>query len=121
MKRREFLTAVAAAGLTPARATASTPFPVHYKRANPFDSVLRYVVPGSDEFAGEQEAFELEARLARIFAGKEASPKTLQEWVAQKPLASRFYVLPEARVRFEIKTATAYHVGLWALPDFREI
>ena len=54
MRRREFLAAVAAAGLTPARTTASTPFPVHYKRPNPFDAVLRYVEPGSDEFKAER-------------------------------------------------------------------
>jgi tetratricopeptide (TPR) repeat protein len=121
MKRREFLAAVAAAGLTPARATGATAFPVHYKRANPFDAVLRYAEPGTDEFPAEKDALELEARLGRIFARKEAVPKALESWVNRRVTASRFYALPERRVRFEIRTEGAYHVGVWELPDFRTI
>jgi len=70
MTRREFIAAVSAAGLMPSRAPASTPFPVHYAKPNPYDAVLRYVAAGSDEFKGEKDAMELELRLSRMFAGK---------------------------------------------------
>ncbi len=120
MTRREFIAAVGAAGLSTSR--GSTPFLVHYARANPYDAVLRFVEPGSDEFKGEKAAVELEARLARIFAGREAAPAELKKWTGLREIrAARFYALPEARVRFEIKTVTEYHTGIWRLPDFEVV
>src|ERR1700722_10455070 len=99
MKRREFIAAVTAAGLF--RSKAATPFPVHYAKPNPYDAVLRYIDPGSDEFQSEKAAAELEARLTR--------PNT------------RVYALPEGRMRYEIKTATEYRTGIWQLPDLKSI
>src|SRR5438477_12927429 len=97
MTRREFMAAVSAAGLLPSRAPASTPFPVHFAKANPYDAVLRYVEPGSDEFKVEKDAMELEARLDRIFAGKESAPSGLDSWMARRSEihGARFYSLPE--------------------------
>src|SRR5580704_9630729 len=95
MKRREFIAAVTAAGLF--RSKAATPFPVHYAKPNPYDALLRYIDPGTDEFETEKFAAEIEARLAL--------PNT------------RVYVLPESRLRYEIKTATEYRTGIWQLPD----
>src|SRR5579863_7643978 len=99
MTRREFIAAVSAAGLVPARGSAATPFPVRYAKPNPYDAVLRYVQPGTDEFAGEKEAAALEADLQR-----------------QDGDAYRFFALPGGQVRFEIKTATEYRTGIWQLP-----
>lgn len=123
MTRREFIAAVSAAGLTPSRAFASTPFPVRYARPNPYDAVLRYVDPGSDEFKGEKDAVELEARLERIFAGREAAPAGLKAWISRRGeiRSARFFALPEGRVRYEIKTASEYHTGVWQLPDFNAV
>src|ERR1700722_3220380 len=128
MTRREFAAAAAASGLLPYRALRAAAFPVvfpiHYARANPFDAALRCVAPGSDEFAGEKDAFELEARLERIFAGTEPAPPALQSWVARREQirTARFFVLPERQVRYEIGTREAggltYHTGRWKLPDF---
>ena len=85
--------------------------------------MLRFVEPGSDEFEGEKEAVELEARLERIFAGKEAAPPGLSAWVERRGdiRAARFYALPDAQVRYEIKLATEYHTGVWQLPDFTAV
>jgi tetratricopeptide (TPR) repeat protein len=120
MTRREFIAAASAAGLVASKASASTPFPVRYAKPNPFDAVMRYVQPGSDQFKGEKEAIEIEARLARIFSGEEKAPTALERWAARRGeiLSSRFYALPEAQVRYEIKTETEYHTGIWQLPDF---
>ncbi len=104
MTRREFIAAAAAAGLTPSKGSAATPFPVRYAKPNPYDAVLRYVEPGSDEFAAEKEAVALEARLAAKYAG-----------------TGRFYALPEGHVRFEIKKATEYRTGIWRLPDLQVV
>ena len=101
MTRRDFIAAVTAAGLLSSRSKASTPFPVHYAKPNPYDAVLRYVEPGSDEFQGEKAAAELEARLARA--------------------NTRVYALPEGRVRYEIKTETEYRTGIWQLPDLKSV
>jgi len=121
MTRREFVAAVSAAGLLPAK--ASTPFSVRYARPNPYDAVLRYIDPGSDEFKGEKEAMELEARIERIFAGREGASAGLSAWVARRDeiRGARFYALPEARVRYEIKTEAEYHTGVWQLPDFKVV
>jgi len=104
MNRRDFLAALAAAGLTPSRAAAALPFPVHYKRANPFDAVLRYVEPGLDEFKGEKEAAELETRALKK--------------LAEKPGVSRCYALHEGRIRFETKLPNEYRVGTLRASDF---
>ena len=89
MTRREFIAAVSAAGLAPSRASASTPFPVHYAKPNPYDAVLRYVAAGSDEFKGEKDAMELESRLTRMFGSQLnpryiAPPPALSAWVAAR-------------------------------------
>ncbi len=112
------MAAVAAAGLVE-KTSGAKPFPVHYAKPNPYDAVLRYIAPGSDQFKGEKEAAELEARLQRIFARKEPAPAGLRTWMELEDIrAARFYALPNARVRFEIKTDGGYHTGVWRLPDF---
>jgi tetratricopeptide (TPR) repeat protein len=123
MTRREFIAAASVAGLQASRASAATPFPVHYAKLNPYDAVMRYVDPGSDQFEGEKEALELEARMKRIFAGEGHAPAGLESWVAHRAeiRSSRFYALPGGQVRYEIKTATEYHTGVWQLPDFKQV
>ena len=124
MTRREFIAAVSAAGLAPSRASASTPFPVHYAKPNPYNAALQFIDPGSDEFTGEKDAVELEARLERIFAGREAAPPGLERVdarAAAKFAARDFMLLPDERVRYEIKTETEYHTGVWQLPDFKAV
>ena len=120
MTRRDFIAAIGAAGLV-SKAQASTPFPVHYAKPNPYDAVLRYIDPGADQFTGEKEAADLEARLKRIFAGQEPAPAGLAGWMKRraKILSSRFYALPDQCVRYEIKTATAYDTGVWQLPNYQ--
>jgi len=126
MTRREFAaaaTAAAFAGLDP-RIAAGAPFPVHFARASPRDTLVRYVEPGFDAFSAEKDALEIEERLRRIFTGVETAPPSLREWAGRRPQIrwTRFHALPEARVRFEIALAgpggLEHHTGLWALPDF---
>jgi tetratricopeptide (TPR) repeat protein len=126
MTRREFMAAVAAAAFVPARrAGAATVFPVHFRRANPYDSALQYLNPGSDEFKDEKAAAEFEARMRRIFAGQEAAPEGLSDWLsgAKQVRTARFYVLPGNRMRFEItyvvSGVTHHQTGVWSLPEFR--
>ncbi len=127
MTRREFVAAIAAAGLLPSREIQAAEFPVRYARANPFDAALRYLEPGSDEFQGEKPAIELEARLKRIFAGVESPPKGLRSWIAQldRIRAARFYALPDHQIRYEIQMrdgkGLSYHTGRWKLPDFAPV
>jgi Flp pilus assembly protein TadD len=103
MTRREFIAAVSAAGLLPSKSSASTPFPVHFAKPNPYDALLRYVDPGSDDFQGEKEAVQLEARLQSLHPG------------------ARIYALPGNRVRYEIKSGAEYRTGIWQLPDLKPV
>jgi hypothetical protein len=114
---------IAAFGFDPPRA-AAVPFPVHFARACPRDALVRYVEPGVDAFAGEKDAPGIEERLRRIFTGAETAPPSLYDWAGRRSEIrwTRFHVLPDARVRFEIALAAPggleHHTGLWALPDF---
>ncbi|HKD08311.1 MAG TPA: FG-GAP-like repeat-containing protein [Bryobacteraceae bacterium] len=127
LTRRTFAASIAAAALCPIEASAATPFPVHYARASPYNALQRHIAPGSDAFAGEKEAAEIQTRLRRIFAGEEPAPAALTHWVERRThiRSARFFVLPEARIRFEISMAgpggLEYHTGLWRASDFSEI
>jgi tetratricopeptide (TPR) repeat protein len=101
MTRRELLAALAATSLFRTTSKAAAPFPIHYAKPSPYESLLRFVDPGADEFASEKAALELEARLTQ--------PDT------------RVHVLPENRARFEIKAPGKYTTGIWQLPDRRPI
>jgi tetratricopeptide (TPR) repeat protein len=123
MTRREFIAAVSAAGLRPSSASGSTPFPVRYAKPAPYSAALKFIDPGSDEFAGEKAAMDLEARLERVFEGREVAPPGLSAWMRRRGeiRATHFYALPDNRVRYEIKTETEYHTGIWSLPDFKAV
>ena len=92
--------AAAATGyLLPAHTAAAAPFPLHFAKRSPYDALLRFVEPGTDEFAGEKAAVELERRLAQEFAG------------------GRFFVLPDSQVRFEIARPGEYRTGIRQMPE----
>jgi len=121
--RREFAAAISAEGLLPSRSVQAAPFEVRFRKANPFDALIKLALPGSDEFAGEKEAADWEARLRRVFAGGEPAPAALGDWVARvrrdPGSRVRFSALPDNRVRFEITLRGEHHTGLWRLPDFQ--
>jgi Flp pilus assembly protein TadD len=96
------MAAAAAAGLFPAGSPAASPFPVKYARSSPYDELLRYVEPGTDEFEGEKAAAELEARLSKQFG-------------------ARCSALPDAQVRFEKANPNEYRTGVWQLPDLKVV
>ncbi|MGA3205120.1 MAG: FG-GAP-like repeat-containing protein, partial [Bryobacteraceae bacterium] len=45
-------------------------YAAHFRKANPFDSALAHIEAGSDEFAFEKQAQEIEGRLAAMLDGK---------------------------------------------------
>jgi tetratricopeptide (TPR) repeat protein len=69
MTRRKFLGSTAAAGFvwswpTTARG-AHVPFPVHYRKPNPYENLRALIEPGHDAFAVEAEAAAITARWQR--------------------------------------------------------
>jgi tetratricopeptide (TPR) repeat protein len=121
MRRRDFL-ATAGAALWPADGRAE-PFAPRYRHPSPYETLLPYIDPTKDVFSGEVAAAALEARLRRMFEGKEALPPRLREWSSKLKAvrSARFFVLPGDRVRFEIATGRGYHTGVWKTPDFETI
>src|SRR5207237_5830762 len=79
LTRRGFLEVTAAAGLTwpspeqaaPAPSPAAAHYPVHFRKAAPWDSLARYLEPGHDEFTAEKEAAETTAHLNRLLELRE--------------------------------------------------
>jgi tetratricopeptide (TPR) repeat protein len=100
MTRRKLLTLAAALAAHKHHATAA-PFPVHFRKPSPHEQLARYIQPGNDEFAAEAEAAQVHKVLT-----------------AAHP-ATRFYVLPNNRVRYETKAATEYRTGT-AKYEFRD-
>jgi Flp pilus assembly protein TadD len=135
MNRRDFLAGATGALAWSTRSAnaagdpRSAPFPVHYRKPSPHETLAKFVGPGADEFKGEAAAHALEQRLARIFAGKEPLPPALATWAPQLPSIrwANFQVLPGDLIRFEIATASrdkhglAHHTGLWNASNFQTV
>ena len=134
MQRRDFLAAIGAS-IFPVTVTrrlegnsaTTSAFPVHFRRANPYEPLLRFINPGKDEFNGEQAAVEIEERLRRIFSGKEEFPASLKAWSGRirNVQSAAFYSLPGDLVRYEIRLSgpvgLSYYTGLWSVPDFEVV
>jgi len=86
--RREFLAALASLGLIPSRGLSSTRYPVHLRKANPYDGVLAQVEPGTDEFKFEKEALEIEGKLSAMLRGTELP--LASEFTGASPLPLRY-------------------------------
>jgi tetratricopeptide (TPR) repeat protein len=127
MNRRQFLGTLAVAGFAVPRHSAAAPFPVHFRKASPFESLAQYIAPGHDEFAGEQAAMAVTERLRKLTVPparhyREAAPgffdaefETGQALTPAEGPTPRYFVLPNDRVRYEIQSTTAagleYRVG----------
>ena len=88
MGRREFLAALASLGLLPSNGSGSSRYPVHFRKANPYDHVLAHIEPGTDEFPFEKEAQEIEGRLSAMLRGQ-ALPLA-SDFTGAAPLALRY-------------------------------
>ena len=58
LSRRRFFATAAAGGLylLSPRGVAAAPFPVHYRKAHPYESLFAFIAPGSDGFKDEKQA-----------------------------------------------------------------
>jgi hypothetical protein len=70
LRRRDFLAALASLALLPSAGASPTRYPVHFRKANPFDSALAHINAGSDAFPFEKQAQEIESRIAGMLNGK---------------------------------------------------
>ena len=86
--RREFLAALASLGLVPSKGLGSTRYPVHLRKANPYDGVLAHVEAGTDEFPFEKEALEIERKLAAMLRGGELP--LANDFTGASPLPLRY-------------------------------
>ena len=91
--RREFLAALASLGLLPSNSSGSSRYPVHFRQANPYDHVFAHIEPGTDEFPFENEAQEIEGRLAAMLRGQ-ALPLA-NDFTGSVPLARRYRPVAE--------------------------
>ena len=101
MNRREFLAAVAAAGVVRWPAHAASPLTISYKQEPPYAGAMRLVTPGADEFSGEKLATALENLLSAAMDG--GPPPVTATCRGSSPLPRRYeQIAPDvARAVFE--------------------
>jgi len=117
MGRREFLAALASLGLLPSESSGASRYPVHFRKANPYDHVLAYIEPGSDEFPFEKEAQEIEGRLAAMLRG-EALPLA-SDFAGGVPLARRYIPVGEGVAEAEFGAETDFQKWIGSLGRVR--
>src|SRR5579864_8212340 len=74
VSRRRFIETAAATGLVwslpahaaPAPDSAPANYPVHFRKASPWDSLAPLIEPGQDEFTAEKDAADITAHLNRL-------------------------------------------------------
>src|SRR5690242_21922251 len=82
------------AGAFPGPLRGTTPYPVHFRKTNPYDSVLQHIEAGTDQFRGEKEAEEIEARLRSLLTTR--SLPVAADLRGRSPLPSRYRPVAEA-------------------------
>jgi Flp pilus assembly protein TadD len=87
--RRDFLLAVGiATSIRPAKAAdESVVFPVEFRKPGPYESLRRFIPPGSDNFACEREAMEIEGILVKLLDAR--SIPLAADFEGASPVASR--------------------------------
>jgi tetratricopeptide (TPR) repeat protein len=88
LRRRDFLAALACAGTLPRPLPALTRYPVQFRKTNPSDQVLQHIEAGTDEFRGEKEAEEIEARVRSLLTSR--SLPLSSDFRGRSPLPSRY-------------------------------
>ena len=66
MNRRQFIGGLAAMALVRPEHCAAAPFPVHFRKASPYEALAQHILPGMDDFAGEKTAMDIVATLRRL-------------------------------------------------------
>ena len=128
--RRELLGVAAAFAAPPRKAHAGpalpVPYPVKMKTAAPYEPILKFALPGSDEFPEERAAMQLEATIKKeLLSGKlrvwpdrvrytASSPDSFtasfgsegERWLSSLGTITeaRIFALPENRIRYEVKS-----------------
>ena len=69
-RARRFLAALAGLPILVRKTSGANRYAVHFRKPNPYASVLAHIAPGSDEFRFESEAAEIEQRLAAMLRGE---------------------------------------------------
>ena len=117
MGRREFLAALTSLGLLPSKGAGARPYPVHFRKPNPYDHVLAHLDAGTDEFPFEKEAQEIEARLAAMLRG-EALP-VAGDFTGTAPLASRYRPVGEGVAEAEFGADADFRKWIASLGNIR--
>jgi tetratricopeptide (TPR) repeat protein len=108
--RREFLAALASLGLVPSKGLGSTRYPVHLRKANPYDDVLARLEAGTDEFPFEKEALEIEGKLSSMLHGGELP--VASDFIGASPLPLRYRTIAPGVSEAEFGTNGAFQEGL---------
>ncbi len=110
IERRRFLAALAGIGFLPRIALGSTPFTVHYRKPNPYESVLAHVAEGADEFPFEKDAVDIEQRLSRVLQGE--LPSLAANFEGAGPFAVRYRAISSGVAEAEFGNGLPFHESL---------
>ena len=108
--RREFLAAFPLLGLAPSRVLGSTRYPVHLRKANPYDAILAHVEAGTDEFPFEKQASEIEGKLDAMLHGAELP--LASDFAGASPVPLRYRTIAPGVSEAEFGAHAAFQDGL---------
>jgi Tfp pilus assembly protein PilF len=109
--RREFLAALAfSAPLIPNRSRGATPFPVRFRKPNPYDALLAHIDAGTDEFRFEKEAQEIEGHLRAMLQG--APLAHADDFRGASPMPQRYKPVGQGVSEAEFQSQEEFHSGL---------
>ena len=105
MNRREFIGGLALSAVFRPSHCAASPFPVQFRRSNPYEALTQYIEPGNDGFPGEKEVMQIASAL-RHLTEKRSLPLDAT-FHGRSPLPVRYRSIAESIFEAEFGTGDA--------------
>src|SRR5579864_4093237 len=88
MNRRQFIGGLVAMTIVRPEHCAAAAFPVHFRKASPYEALAQYISAGGDDFPGEKTAMDIIAKLRGLMEAK--SLPLAGDFVGSSPSPMRY-------------------------------